>query len=98
MVPTEPLYTKGDLRRMLMVLGAIDAEPGITVARIAALTRLARKTVDVLIRQAVEQAAVVIEKRGSGFQIVEWGPVFKAEGARTVLMCALNAHTMPNKK
>lgn len=88
---TKPFYPKGDLRRMLMVLAAIEADPGITVARVAAQTSLARKTVQDLIEQAIEQAAVVIEKRGSGYFLSGWGPVFQADGARLVLRCALNA-------
>ncbi len=88
------LYPKGDLRRTLMVLAAVEAEPGITITRIATQTGLARKTVQDLIEQAVEQAAVVIVKRGSGYSLSGWGPVFKAAGARLVLQCALNARTM----
>lgn len=97
MTSRQCLYPKGDLRRMLLVLAAIEAAPGVTVTKIAVQTALARKTVDDLILQAKEQGAVGIRKDGSGFHLDHWGPVFRAEGARRVLHCALNARTMNRK-
>lgn len=89
-----PTYPKGDLRRMLMVLGAIDSQPGITLVEIEKATSLARKTAFSLIQQAIEQAGVQIEKRGSGYRIKSFGPVFKRSGVNFPLQCALNAHTL----
>ena len=54
-----PQYPKGDLRRMLAVLGAIDSGH-CTLVQIAAVTGLDKKSVTSLIAQAGEQARVVI--------------------------------------
>ncbi len=96
-MPT-PTYPKGDLRRMLMVLGAIAAQPGITLVEIEKATGLARKTAFSLIEQAIEQAGVQIEKRGSGYRMRAFGPVFKPAAVNFPLQCALNAHMMTDKK
>jgi hypothetical protein len=73
-----PQYPKGDLRRMLAVLGAIDAGHK-TLVQIVAAT------------QAVGQACVSISKTGAMYTIEAWGPVLKKEGAKKALTGALNA-------
>jgi biotin operon repressor len=90
-MPTKTAYKKGDLRRMLSVLGAIAALENATLIRIAALTGLSNKTVTALIEQAREQAGVGIEKVGPQYRISDWGLVIRPEGAATALAGALNA-------
>ena len=85
-----PQYPKGDLRRMLAVLGAIDAGHK-TLVQIVAATGLDKKSVTSLIAQAGEQARVVISKTGATYSIDAWGPVLKKEGAKMALTGALNA-------
>lgn len=85
-----PAYPKGDLRRMLAVIGAIDAGHN-TLVQIAAATALDKKTVTTLIAQAVNQAGIDIIKDGPVYSIASWGVVFKKEGARLALTGALNA-------
>lgn len=87
-------YRKGDMRRMLLVLGAIDAMPQATLLKVAMRTGLDKKTVSSLIRQAFEQAHVDIEKAGPEYTIISWGPVIKKGGARMALTGALNAPTV----
>ena len=82
-------YPKGDLRRMLAVLGAIDAGHS-TLVQISAATLLDKKTVTSLISQAGTQAHVVINKSGATYRIEDWGPVLKKEGAQKALTGALN--------
>lgn len=84
-------YPKGDLRRMLHVLGAIDAMPDATLVKIVARTGLDKKTVSNLIQHAVEQAHVCIAKEGPVYAITDWGPVLKKAGAKMALTGALNA-------
>lgn len=84
-------YAKGDLRRMLQVLGAIEAMPEATLVGIAAKTGLDKKTASNLIRVAAEQAHVQIQKCGSCYSITDWGPVIKRNGAKMALTGALNA-------
>ena len=85
-----PKYPKGSLRRMLSVLGSIDAGH-CTLVRIVAATGLDKKTVTSLITQAGEQASVSISKTGATYCIEAWGPVVKKEGAKKALTGALNA-------
>lgn len=84
-------YPKGDLRRMLVVLAAIDSMPVATLVKIVARTGLDKKTVFNLIQQAAEQAHVSIQKAGPIYSISDWGPVFKKAGAKMALTGALNA-------
>lgn len=87
-------YPKGDLRRMLLVLGAIDATQEATLVKIVARTGLDKKTVSNLIQHAAEQAHVCIEKSGPVYAITDWGPVIKKAGAKMALTGALNAPNM----
>lgn len=90
-VTEQTSYPKGDLRRMLLVLGAIDAMPDATLVKIVARTGLDKKTVSNLIQHAAEQAHVCIVKKGPVYAITEWGPVIKKTGAKLALTGALNA-------
>lgn len=89
-----PQYPKGDLRRMLSVLGAIDELDVATLVRIAERTGLDKKTIINLIDQARIQAGVEIEKNGAVYSIKQWGPIIKQEGALMGLRGALNAPRM----
>ena len=61
-----PKYPKGDLRRMLAVLGAIDTGQ-CTLVRFVVATGLDKKTVTSLSAQAGEQASVSISKTGATY-------------------------------
>lgn len=88
-------YPKGDLRRMLSVLAAIDdAEPEATLVKVAARTGLDKKTVTSLIAQARVQAGVTVIKRGPYYTLEDWGPIFQRSGAQMVLTGAFNAPTI----
>lgn len=86
-----PQYPKGDLRRMLVVLGAIQEAGEATLVQIVARTGLDKKTVSDLIVKAQEQASVRVTKVGARYSIEELGPVFKASGCKNALTGALNA-------
>ena len=49
-----PQYPKGDLRRMLAVLAAIDEVPDATLVKAVARSGIDKKTVTMLVRQAAE--------------------------------------------
>ena len=87
-------YPKGDLRRMLAVLAAIDTPQGASLVRIAADTGLDKKTVTSLIEQARTQADVAIEKDGVIYRVSNWGRIIKRAGAKMALTGALNAPTI----
>nr|WP_019364791.1 helix-turn-helix domain-containing protein [Pseudomonas luteola] len=81
-----PAYHKGDLRRMLIVLAAIETLEEPSFAGVAEATGLDFKTVNDLLTKAQEQAGVVIEKtkishRHVRYAITDWGPVIKKSGA-----------------
>ena len=84
-----PQYPKGDLRRMLSVLGAIDAGHD-TLVKIVAATGIDKRSVTSLVAQARAQAFVNIAKDGPVYRIEDWGPVLKKDGARKALTGALN--------
>jgi len=87
---TDSPYPKGDLRRMLGILAALDDGPA-TILQIADKTGLSRKTVADLLDQARDQAGVEIAKDKSFYSVREWG-IFKKTAVKKLLQCALNAH------
>jgi hypothetical protein len=87
-------YTRGDLRRMLCVLAAIDSTRNATLVRLSEKLGLDRHTIGHLIEDAIEQAGVSIEKEGTAYRIVNWGPVIKKTGAKRALTCALSAQNI----
>jgi hypothetical protein len=91
-----PQYPKGDLRRMIVVLAAVDKPGGATLVQIVARTGVDKKTVTRLIEQAGQQAGVTIEKNGPVYRITDWGQLFKRTGARLALTGALGAPTIPS--
>ncbi|MES2877490.1 MAG: hypothetical protein V4713_03640 [Pseudomonadota bacterium] len=93
-----PKYPKGDLRRMLAVLGAIQEAGGATLVQIVVRTGLDKKTVSDLIGKSQAQAGVQIDKTGANYSLADLGPVFKASGMKLALQGALNAPIIePNK-
>lgn len=80
-----PQYPIRDVRRMLMVLGAIDLLKPATLVRISELTGLDKKSVTSLISRAQEQTGVAIEKTDAVYVIADWGPVLKSAGCRLAL-------------
>jgi len=84
-------YPKGDLRRMLVVLGVIHESGVATLVQIVARTGLDNKTVSDLIAKSQEQAGVIMEKSGSSYHISSLGPVLKKNGLLLAMIGALNA-------
>ena len=80
-----PDYHKGDLRRLLAVVSAIDSTSRATLVRVAERTGIDKKTVTYLIEKARAQAGIVIAKVGSQYLIEDWGPVIKRASAKLAL-------------
>jgi DNA-binding IclR family transcriptional regulator len=81
---TQCFYPKGDLRRMLAVLGAIDQLPEPTLRKISEAVGFGRHnghTVRRLIDQAEQQAWVKFNRIGFAYSIASWGPALQREGA-----------------
>jgi hypothetical protein len=94
MTEQAPHYPKGDFRRTLSVLAAIDSLQPATLVKIVERTGIDKKTVTSLIEQARVQIGVGISKNGAVYAIEDWGPVIKKTGARMALTGALNAPTI----
>lgn len=88
-------YPKGDLRRMLSVLAAIDTIPNASLVKIAERTGIDKKTVINLIGQAGDQAGVQVVKTGPVYTLEDWGPIIKRAGAKMVLAGTLAAPFTP---
>lgn len=80
-----PQFPKGDLRRMLAVLAAIDSLKGATLLEIVSFTGLDKKTVTRLIEQAQQQAGVQLSKEVYTYHVVDWGPIIRRSGLLKVL-------------
>lgn len=79
-----PCYPKGDLRRMLAVLGAMESLPNPTLAAISSELGFGEHgghTVRRLIQQAESQAGVEICRDGFTYRVASWGIVSRREGA-----------------
>lgn len=81
-------YAKGDLRRTLVVLGAIDENKGATLVQIARRTGLDNRSVIHLIEKSQIEAGVVIRKDGPVYILVDLGPVFKPSALKSALIGA----------
>lgn len=77
-------YPKGDLRRLLAVLGAIDQLAHPTLSNISVALGFGPTgghTVKRLMEQASEQAGVKISRTGFVYRIDDWGPALARDGA-----------------
>lgn len=80
----ETCYPKGDLRRLLAVLGAIDQLAYPTLSNISTALGFGPTgghTVRRLMEQASEQAGVKISRAGFTYRIDDWGPALARDGA-----------------
>lgn len=78
-------YPKGDFRRLLAVLGAIEEIEQATLVKVATRTGLDKKTVINLVAQAREQVKVEITKVGPVYALADWGPVIQPAAGRLAL-------------
>lgn len=77
-------YPGDDVRRLFVLLSALDLLERPTLATIADLTSLHPETIDDDIERLGEQFGVQIHKLGSVYRIESWGDILKKEG---VLRC-----------
>lgn len=89
-------YPKGDFRRLLAVLGAIEEIEQATLVKVATRTGLDKKTVINLVAQAREQVRVEIDKDGPVYTLVDWGPVIQPAAGRLALEGALITPVVSN--
>ena len=77
-------YPDDDVRRLFVLLSALDLLERPTLATIADLTGLNPETIDDEIERLHEQFSVQIHKLGNVYRIESWGDILKKEG---VLRC-----------
>ncbi|MFX1767943.1 hypothetical protein PWP93_36345 [Paraburkholderia sp. A1RI-2L] len=84
-----PQYGKGDFRKVLMVLAAVqnlqDDDQGASLLRLVDATGLDKKTVFSSLRLATMQAGVHVEQVKACYRIVDWGPLLLPQGAALAL-------------
>lgn len=84
-----PEYGKGDFRKVLMVLAALqslqDDRQGVSLLQLVDATGLDKKTVFSSIRLATMQTGVHIEQVKASYRIVDWGPLLLPQGAALAL-------------
>lgn len=73
-------FPKGDIRRTLSVIGAIDGSNGVTVMEISKRTGLDNRSISHILNKAIKEASVVIEKIDSKYHLKDIGPVFNRNG------------------
>ncbi len=78
-------YPKGDIRRTLLVLAAIDGRDGQTVSAVEEITGVNKGQVPAIIDKAREQFGMRIDKVGPRYVIRSWGDVLKQHGVKKLL-------------
>jgi hypothetical protein len=81
-------YPQDDVRRLFVLLSALDLLERPTLSTIVDLTGLHPETIDDDIERLAEQFNVQIHKLGSVYRIETWGDILKKEG---VLRCLRGA-------
>ena len=73
-------YPEDDIRRLFVLLAALDLLERPTLATIADLTNLNPETIDDDIERLQEQFGVQIHKLGSVYRIESWGDILRKNG------------------
>ncbi len=80
-----PQYPDNDVRRLLVLLAAIDLLERPTLSAIADLTSLDREAVDTGVMRLREEFGVGLHKVGDIYHIESWGDLLKETGVRNCL-------------
>jgi hypothetical protein len=75
-------YPPGDIRRLFVLLSAIDLLERPTLSAIADLTSLDPETIDDDIARLHAQFGVDIYKLGTVYRIESWGDILKKNGVK----------------
>jgi hypothetical protein len=79
-------YPKGDIRRLFLVLAAIDALEGeATLLRIVEATGINKGQIADMVEKARNQLGVRIDKTGPVYRIRAWGKLINRDGVRGLL-------------
>lgn len=80
-----PQYPENDVRRLFVLLSAIDLLERATLSAIADLTGHDKDSIDADMLKLREQFGVVLHKSGEIYRIESWGEVLKKKGVKRFL-------------
>lgn len=78
-------FPRGDVRRLLRLALAMSELERPTLNALAAETGHHKQTILDDVPRLREQLGVQVEKEGSEYRLVEWGPVLKKTGIKKLL-------------
>jgi hypothetical protein len=85
MLKAPPPFPKGDVRRLFVLLAAIDSLDRPTLTTLATFTGHNKGTIDADVGRLVEQFAVRIDREGPVFRLLDWGPYLKKSPIKKLL-------------
>lgn len=86
----KPQYPRGDVRRLLRLALAMAELERPTLNALAAETGHHKQTILDDMPRLCEQLGVRIEKNGSEYRLVDWGPAIKKSGIKKLLQGQLS--------
>jgi len=81
----KPQFPRGDVRRLLRLALAMAELERPTLNALAAETGHHKQTILDDVPRLREQLGVIVEKEGSEFRLIDWGPVVKRSGIKKLL-------------
>lgn len=81
-----PQFTKGDARRLFVLLAAIEKLERPTLTSLSAYTGHNKGTIDADVRRLCEQFGMGIDREGPVFVIRDWGDLLRRSGVRKFLL------------
>lgn len=90
-------YPKGDVRRLFVLLAAIDVLPRPTLTSLAAFTGHNKGTIDPDVQKLRDQFGVDIVRDGPIFSVRSWGLILKKQGVRRFIARKWLFHASNNK-
>lgn len=87
---SKPQYPRGDVRRLLRLALAMAELERPTLNALAAETGHHKQTILDDVPRLREQLGVQVEKDGSEYRLVDWGPVVKKAGIKKLLQGQLS--------
>lgn len=77
-----PQYPDGDVRKLMVLLAAIDLLERPTQSAVADLSGYARDEIDAGVMRLREECGVNLHRVGEIYHIEDWGPLLKQRGVQ----------------
>lgn len=82
---SKPQFPRGDVRRLLRLALAMSELERPTLNALAAETGHHKQTILDDVPRLRDQLGIQVEKEGSEYRLLEWGPVIKKSGIKKLL-------------